>query len=156
MNKQVLSATIFTRLALSAGFFSAVADRFGGWGSSGEPGVAWGNWHAFVTYTGELTGWITTSSGLIQGLAGVSTGLELVFGLLLLVGYQTRYAALASGLLLLSFALSMTVSALSLKVALDYSVYTASAAAFLLATATYYPVSVDYQLGKKNEVANAK
>lgn len=78
MNKQVLSATIFTRLALSAGFFSAVADRFGGWGSSGESGVAWGNWHAFVTYTGKLAGWITTSSELIQGLAGVSTGLELV------------------------------------------------------------------------------
>ena len=148
MNKLALYVTVFVRLALAAGFLSAVADRFGGWGASGQPGVAWGNWDAFVAYTGQLTSWLVTAPGLIQGLAVLSTALEIGFGLLLIVGYQTRYTALASGLLLLSFAVSMTFSALSPKVPLDYSVFSASAAAFLLATANRYPLSIDTLLVK--------
>ena len=31
------------RVALAAGFLSAVADRFGLWGMPGTPGVAWGD-----------------------------------------------------------------------------------------------------------------
>ncbi len=143
MKKQRFDTTIFLRLAIAAGFLSAVADRFGGWGLPGEPGVAWGNWPAFVTYTGTLTGWLVAGSGTTQGLAMLATGLEIGLGILLLIGYQTRYVALGSGLLLLSFALSMTISAASLKPALDYSVFVGSAAAFLLSSATKYPVSLD-------------
>ena len=112
------------------------------------PGVAWGNWDAFVAYTGTLTGWLVASPGLTQVMAVGSTVLEFGLGLLLLVGYQTRYVAFGTGLLLLSFALSMTISAGSPKQALDYSVYAASAAAFLLATRTHYPFSVDEFLRK--------
>lgn len=152
MKKQIIETTVFVRIAIAAGFLSAVADRFGGWGPAGEPGVAWGNWAAFVAYTGRLTGWLIADPGLMQSLAVVATGGEIGLGVLLLIGYQTRYAAFGSGLLLLSFALSMTISATSPKMALDYSVYTASAAAFLLATATRYPFSLDNQLGKKKGV----
>lgn len=151
MKKPALDATVFVRLALAAGFLSAVADRLGGWGPAGRSGVAWGTWAAFVAYTGRLTGWLAgTNPGMTQCLAVIATGLEIGFGLLLLVGYRTRYAALGSGLLLLSFALSMTISAASPKAALDYSVYLASAAAFLLAAAGHYPFSLDQQLRKAN------
>ena len=146
MKKQRLDATIFLRLALAAGFLSAVADRFGYWGLPGQPGVAWGNWPAFVTYTGTLTGWLVAGSGATQGMAMLATGLEFGLGLLLLIGYQTRYAAIGSGLLLLSFALSMTISAASPKSSLDYSVFVGSAAAFLLSSATRYPFSLDNRL----------
>ena len=148
MNQQIIEATLFIRLALSAGFLSAVADRFGGWGPAGKPGVAWGNWATFVAYTGRLTGWLTADPELTQSLAVVATGGEIALGLLLLIGYQTRYAAFCSGLLLLGFALSMTISAVGPKAALDYSVYTASSGAFLLASATRYPFSLDNQLDK--------
>src|SRR5215471_19309287 len=47
-------AAVFLRLALAAGFLSAVADRFGLWGPAGTPGVAWGAFGPFLDYTGEL------------------------------------------------------------------------------------------------------
>mgnify|MGYP002777817618 CR=1 FL=1 len=142
-NSPRFDATVFFRLALSAGFLSAVADRFGLWGPAGAEGIAWGNWSAFVAYTGQLTGWLSTQAELTALAAIVATMLELVLGLLLLVGLKTRFAALLSGLLLLTFALSMTISASSLKPALDYSVYVASAGAFLLASLNRYPYSLD-------------
>ena len=151
MKKNYLDATVFVRLTIAAGFLSAVADRFGGWGAAGTPGVAWGNWASFAAYTGKLTGWLVTAPGLTQAMAVAATGLETGLGLLLLVGYQTRLAALGSGLLLLSFALSMTMSAGSPKPALDYSVYAASAAAFLLASMPSYPLSIDNQLVRDNK-----
>ena len=43
------------RLALAASFLSAVADRFGIWGKSGEPRVSWGDFAHFVAYTERLT-----------------------------------------------------------------------------------------------------
>ena len=42
------AAQWFRRLALAAGFLSAVADRFGLWGPPGAPNVAWGEWQPFV------------------------------------------------------------------------------------------------------------
>lgn len=141
--KDILDATVFVRLALAAGFLSAVADRFGGWGPPGTSGVAWGDWPAFVAYTGQLTGWLSANAGGVSALAMLATGLEVGLGLLLLLGYQTRLAAWGSGVLLLSFAVSMTISARSPKAALDYSVWAASAAAFLLASAPRYPLSLD-------------
>ena len=44
----------FLRIALAAGFLSAVADRFGLWGPPGTPGVAWGNWSEFLDYVAAL------------------------------------------------------------------------------------------------------
>ncbi len=40
--------------ALAAGFLSAVADRFGLWGPTGTPGVAWGGFDPFLVYTRKL------------------------------------------------------------------------------------------------------
>jgi hypothetical protein len=65
-----------------------------------------------------------------------------LLGLALVLGFFTRVAALLSGLLLLWFALTMTF-ALGVKAPLDFSLFSTSAGAFLLAAYGKYPVSID-------------
>lgn len=120
----------FLRLALSTAFLSAVADRFGWWGPPGAANIAWGNWQHFMTYSAKLNGWLPAA--LQPSLAYLATAAELVLGLALLTPFWTRWVALASGLLLLVFALAMTVT-LGVKAPLNFSVFTAAAAAFVLA-----------------------
>ena len=129
-NRALIASTWFLRIALSAAFLSAVADRFGLWGGPGADGIAWGDWYYFSLYSAELTGFLP--SFLHEPAAWVATAAEVVLGIGLLVGWKLRYFALASGILLLIFALSMTI-AFGIKSPLDYSVYSASAGAFLLA-----------------------
>jgi putative oxidoreductase len=133
-------AQLFLRVALSGSYLSAVADRLGLWGAPGSPGVSWGNWQNFVTYSNSVNGFLPTSLGMV--LAVVATGLEVIIAVLLLIGYRTRLAAIASGVLLLAFALAMTVS-FGIKAPLDYSVWTGAAASFLLSTVSLYSYSVD-------------
>ena len=127
---RLLNATgWFLRIALAASFLSAVADRFGLWGTSATPGVSWGNMIRFDAYVAKLN-WFAPAL-VIPLLAWVSTIAEALLAFGLLVGWQLRWFALASALLLLSFAVTMTL-ALGVKPPLDYSVFTAAAAAFLL------------------------
>ena len=135
MNQTTLlnSAQLFLRLGLAAGFLSAVADRFGLWGSPSAPNVSWGEWSAFVDYVATLN-WFALVP-LIPALAWAATLAESVCALGLLVGWRLRWFALASGLLLLSFALTMTI-ALGVKAPLDFSVFAAAAGALLLAAIT--------------------
>jgi putative oxidoreductase len=127
------SARWFLRLAIAGGFLSAVTDRFGIWGGPGTPNVAWGAWPPFVEHAAKLN-WFAPSP-MIPFLAGAATFAETVLGLGLIVGWQLRWFALGSGLLLLSFALTMTL-ALGIKAPLNYSVFAASAGAFFLAAST--------------------
>ncbi len=131
---------MFLRLALGAAFLSAVADRFGLWGAYGQPNVAWGDFARFVAYTGKLN-WFAPA-GLVLVLAWAATVAETVLGLALIVGIFTRLAAFLSGLLLLLFALTMIFS-LGVKAPLNFSVFSASAGAFLLAAYRKTPTSVD-------------
>jgi putative oxidoreductase len=117
------------RIALATGFLSAVADRFGLWGSPGTPGVAWGNLTQFNAYVAKLNWFIP--AGLIPTVGWASTVAETGLGFGLLIGWNLRWVSLASALLLLSFAATMTM-ALGPKAPLDYSVFTAAAAGFLL------------------------
>ncbi len=117
----------FLRLALAAAFLSAVADRFGLWP---EAISAWGNWDNFTAYTALINPLLP--KGLIPVLAGIATAAEVLFAVLLLTGFKTVWVARASGALLLLFGLAMTFST-GIKGALDYSVFTAAAAAFALA-----------------------
>jgi hypothetical protein len=117
------------RVALAAGFLSAVADRFGLWGPPGSPGVAWGDLTQFNAYVAKLNWFIP--EGLIPAVGWASTVAETGLALALLIGWNLRWVSLASALLLLSFAAAMTV-ALGPKAPLDFSVFTAAAAAFLL------------------------
>ena len=132
--------TVFLRLALAISFLSAVADRFGVWGKYGEPHVAWGDFSHFILYTQRLTSIFPVS--FVPTLAWTATIAEIVLALALLVGWQTRFAAFLSGVLLLVFAISMTCG-LGIKAPLDFSVFTASAGAFLLSSCDRYPFSLD-------------
>ncbi len=133
-------STVFLRLGLAAGFLSAVADRFGLWGPHGTRNVAWGDMEHFLPYVAKLNPWFP--NGLIPAVGWTATIAEIVFGILLLLGFQTRWTARLSGLLLLTFAMSMTATS-NVKSALDYSVFAASGGAFLLSTVRRYPWSVD-------------
>jgi thiosulfate dehydrogenase [quinone] large subunit len=117
---------LFLRLAISLSFLSAVADRFGMWSIEVS---AWGNWDNFVASTKTIMPWLPNS--IIPIIAIIATAAEIIFGLFLLVGFKTELIAKWSGFLLLIFALAMTFST-GIKGAFDYSVFTASAAAFAL------------------------
>lgn len=119
---------LFLRFALAFSFLSAVADRFGLW--SQEVSV-WGNWANFVSYTKLINPWLP--DGIISTASLIATVLEVLFAIALLIGFKTEFIAKLSGYLLLLFALSMTFST-GIKGAFDYSVFSASAAAFALST----------------------
>jgi uncharacterized membrane protein YphA (DoxX/SURF4 family) len=131
---------VFLRLALGSAFLSAVADRFGLWGPFGAPNVGWGDFSHFIIYTQKLTSMMPASS--VPALAWIATILEIALGIALIVGWQTRRVAFLSGILLLMFALAM-VYGLGIKAPLNYSVFSASAGAFLLACCDKYKLSVD-------------
>ena len=135
--KSTALAALFLRIALAAGFLSAVADRFGLWGPAGTPGVFWGEFASFLTYTGQLLPYVP--AGLIPAAGWAATVLEVVLALGLLSGFRLREFAFGSGLLLTVFALAMSIS-FGLETPLSYSVWTAAASAFLLAT--LHPVRV--------------
>lgn len=117
---------IFLRLAISIGFLSAVADRFGFWSKENS---TWGNWDSFLEYTQVLNPWIPNA--LIPTIGVIATAAEVIFALFLIVGFKTELFAKLSGFLMLIFAISMTLST-GIKGALDYSVFSASAGAFAL------------------------
>jgi putative oxidoreductase len=122
-------ATWFLRLSVAMGFLSAVADRFGLWGPPGAPGIVWGAWPPFVAYVATLN-WFAPPP-IVPILAWAATVAEVVLALGLVLGWQLRWFALGSGVLLLAFALTMT-SAVGIKAPLDYSVFAAAAGAFFL------------------------
>ena len=135
MDKNIIK--LFLRLAIALSFLSAVADRFGWWN---EEVAVWGNWESFLAYTQQINPWVP--SPIIPALGGIATAAEIIFGLFLLLGFKTELFAKLSGFLLLLFALAMTFS-IGIKGALDFSVYTASAAAFALSTMKWKYLEVD-------------
>jgi uncharacterized membrane protein YphA (DoxX/SURF4 family) len=146
-------SSVFLRLALGISFLSAVADRFGLWGIYGQPNVAWGNYARFVAYTAKLN-WLLPAA-MIPALANVSTAAEILFGLLLVLGWKTRTTALLSGVLLTTFALAMTV-ALGVKAPLDLSVFSAAGGALLLATSANFPFSLDELVQWNKQASSAR
>lgn len=124
-------AEFFVRYALAVSYLSAVADRFGLWGPPGAAGVAWGAWQPFMHYVGILN-WYAPAWAL-PALGWGATIAEVIIALGLMVGWRMCLFAWASGVMLMIFALTMTM-ANGVKPPLDYSVLTAAAASFLLAT----------------------
>jgi putative oxidoreductase len=119
-------AILYARIALGVAFLSAVADRFGFWGSRG----GWGNFANFTRYTAQVNSFMPAAT--IPYLAWIATIAETLLGVALLIGIWPRYVALASALLLAFFGIAMAIS-FGIKSPLDYSVFSASAAALLLA-----------------------
>lgn len=147
MQDQVIQ-TVFLRFGLSVGFLSAIADRLGAWGSYGKPNVAWGDMEHFFPYVAKLNPWLPSVASPAVGW--IVTIAEFTLGVLLLIGFQTRWAARLSGWLLLAFALGMTAGT-GVKTALDASVFAASGGAFLLATAREFGWSVDAAMRRAKE-----
>ena len=142
-------SSVFLRFALGISFLSAVADRFGLWGAYGNPNVAWGNYSLFLNYTAKLN-WFLPAA-MIPALALISTAAETILGLLLVLGWKTRITALLSGVLLIIFALTMTM-ALGVKAPLDASVFSAAGGSLLLATCANFPFSLDESLQRNRQV----
>jgi uncharacterized membrane protein YphA (DoxX/SURF4 family) len=117
-------AKIYLRLALAAAYLSSVASRFGLWGA----GTGWGNFQNFLEYTGKLNPFLPAS--FIPFVGWMATIAETLFAFLLIVGFRLKETAFLSGILLILFAIGMTLG-FGFKEPLDYSVYTASAAPFV-------------------------
>jgi uncharacterized membrane protein YphA (DoxX/SURF4 family) len=117
---------VYARVAIGAAFLSAVAGRFGIW--DGEPGLS--RFPAFIQYTAEVNAFLPAAT--IPFLAWAATVAETSLGIALIAGVQVRLAALASAALLALFGTAMAIS-FGPKSPLDYSVFSASAGALLLA-----------------------
>ncbi|MBC7933385.1 MAG: DoxX protein [Rubrivivax sp.] len=129
-------STIYLRLALGAAYLSSVASRFGLWGEANGGS----NFESFLTYTAKLNPFLPLS--LIPAIGWIATIAEIVLGVLLIVGLRIRETAILSGVMLILFAIGMTLGE-GVKSPFDYSVYTASAASFLLAAYYESSFSVD-------------
>ncbi|SDJ31805.1 DoxX family protein [Chryseobacterium jejuense] len=127
-------AGFLLRIALAAGFLSAVGSRLNLWGPQSS------GWKNFIQYTAEVNSFLPISWA--PTLAVLSTITELTIGILLLVGFQIRKAAVAASVLTLVFAITMSIS-FGCKEALDYSVFVFSAGAFLLSTFPRYLWSLE-------------
>jgi putative oxidoreductase len=118
-------ARLYVRVALAVAFLSAVASRFGLWHGEG-----FRHFSTFIQRTAEVNSFMPAWT--IPTLAYVATAAEIFFALALLIGIWPRWIALGGALLLAMFGTAMAIS-FGIKDPLDYSVYSASAAAFLLA-----------------------
>lgn len=123
-------APLYARLALGTAFLSAVASRFGIW--AGTPGL--GAFEKFTSgYGAQTLSFVPPAA--VPPLIWCATIAEIALGIALIAGFRLRWAALASALLLAMFATSMAIS-FGIKSPLEYSVYSASSAALLLALNT--------------------
>ncbi|HXM12194.1 MAG TPA: DoxX family protein [Terriglobales bacterium] len=116
----------YARFALGAAFLSGIASRFGLYGKN----VGYGNFANFVEYTAEVNSFMPAFS--IPFLAWSATAAESVLGIALILGMWPRWVALGSAVLLALFGIAMAIS-FGIESPLDYSVFSASAAAGLLA-----------------------
>ncbi len=123
-------AIVYARLALGAAFLSAVASRLGLWGAQSS------GWTGFVRYTAEVNAFMPVRA--IPVFAVLATIAESSLGLALVLGIKPRWTALGAAALLAVFGTAMAIS-FGPKSPLDYSVYSASAGALLLALLTEAP-----------------
>lgn len=115
-------AVLYARIALAAAFLSAVSSRLGIWG---------GGWDSFEEWARtDVLAFMPAFA--VKPLLVLATIAEATLGVLLLVGKWPRAVGLAAAALLASFALAMALSA-GVRSPLEYSVFSASAAALLIA-----------------------
>jgi putative oxidoreductase len=120
-------AILSLRLALGVAFLSGIADRFGLYRGRN---VGYGNFAGFMKYTAQVNSFMPAST--IPFLAWAATCAEFGLGLALILGLWPRWVALGSSILLAIFGIAMAIS-FGIKSSLDYSVFSASAGALVLA-----------------------
>ncbi len=146
MNKKQDYIQLYLRIAIGASYLCAGLDRFGVWGPPGGARISWGDWKHFMQYASQVLFFLP--GGAMVVFAAIASAAEIIFGVLLIIGLFTRWAAIGSGLLLLSFAVCMTL-AFGVQAPLNYSVFTASAGSFLLAALPTYKYSLDSWLNNR-------
>jgi putative oxidoreductase len=130
---------LLLRIALGIGFLTTVSDRLGLL-PSGTRNVEWGNWHSFIDYTGTLMPFLSRPAVNIMG--SIATLSEATLGILLIIGFKTRQAAIGSCGLTFIFALAMTVF-LGIKAPINFAVFSTCTGSLLLATIPVYNWSID-------------
>lgn len=133
------------RLAIAISFLMAVMDRFGLLGHPGS-GTAWGDWKHFVDYTNMLIPFVNRQMANIMSI--IATIAEILFGILLIVGYKIKEAALGAAILTLSFGLCMAIF-VSITAPISYPVFVFTGAAFVLSCLDDHAWSIDSYI-KKN------
>jgi len=126
------------RLPLAVAFLDAVADRLGLLGPHGTPGVAWGDFAHFISYTARLNAFMPAAT--IPALAVLATIGETTFGIALIFGIYLPVAAIGSATLLFLFATAMTIAGFS---QFSYGVYLMAAGALALSTVDASLLSMD-------------
>lgn len=120
------AGSLYARMALGTAFLSAVASRFGLWDKT----LDLRHFAKFIHYTAEVNSFLPQV--LIPTVAWAATVAETSLGFLLILGLYRRWVSLASAILLAMFGISMAIS-FGIKSPMDYSVFSASGAAVLLA-----------------------
>jgi putative oxidoreductase len=121
-----------SRAALGVSFLLSVSDRLGLYGNPGERGVSWGTFERFLGYAANVNAFAPAS--MIPFLGTAATGLELLFGVTLVLGLALRWAAFGSAGLLFLFGTAMAIS-FGIKSPFDYSVFAAMCCALFLGLA---------------------
>jgi putative oxidoreductase len=137
---------LLLRIALGVGFIVTVSDRLGLLGPFGTRNIEWGNWSSFIDYTGTMMPFLGRPAVNVMG--GIATFAEAVIGILLIIGFKTRLAAISSCILTLIFALAMTIF-LGIKAPINFSVFTVITASLLLSKIGEYEWSIDHLLKGK-------
>lgn len=137
---------LLLRCALGITFLTPVSDRLGLLGKAGTGNIEWGNWENFINYTTTLMPFLDRPAVNVMG--GIATGSELVIGILLIIGFKTKYAALAASLLTSTFILFMIFS-VGIQKPINFGVFTAATASLLLSYIPNYHWSLDSFFKKK-------
>jgi putative oxidoreductase len=118
---------LYARVALGAAFLSGIADRFGLYRGRN---VGYGDFAGFERYTAQVNSFMPAAT--IPFLAWAATAAEFLLGVALIIGIWPRWVALGGAFLLVLFGVAMGIS-FGIKSPMDYSVFSASACAVLLA-----------------------
>jgi uncharacterized membrane protein YphA (DoxX/SURF4 family) len=130
---------LLLRLALGIGFLTTVSDRLGLLPADTR-NIEWGAWDKFIDYTATLMPFLERP--VVNVMGGLATVFEASIGILLIIGFKTRYAAIASSALTLIFALAMTTF-LGIKAPINFAVFSTCTGSLLLATIPVYYWSLD-------------
>jgi putative oxidoreductase len=117
---------VYARIALGSAFLSAVASRFGLWDRTFDLK----HFAKFIHYAAEVNSFMPAAT--IPFIAWSATVAETSLGILLILGLWPRWVSLAAAILLALFGTAMAIS-FGLQSPMDYSVFSASGAALLLA-----------------------
>jgi len=118
-----------SRAALGITFLLSILDRLGLYGNPGERGVSWGTFERFLHYTGSVNAFAPAL--MIPFLGTAATVIELLLGVMLVLGLWLRWTAFGTAGLLFLYGAAMAIS-LGIKAPFDYSVFSAMCCALLL------------------------